>query len=106
MNEEELIKILEDYEIFVDDDYGGSYQSIIYYDKEKKISKAHTTISALKIIEIFNKLQKENEQLKQQLKQRDNIINKTIKEINYLESNCDISNIHAQKIKQILSEGE
>ena len=44
--------------------------------------------------------------LKQQLEQRDNIINKTIKEINYLESNCDISNIHAQKIKQILSEGE
>lgn len=76
MNEEELIKILEDYEIFVDDDYGGSYQSIIYYDKEKKISKAHTTISALKIIEIFNKLQQENKQLKQQLEQRDNIINK------------------------------
>ena len=44
--------------------------------------------------------------LKEQVQQRDNIINKAIKEINYLESNCDISNIHAQKIKQILSEGE
>lgn len=67
MTEEELIKILEDYEIFVDDDYGGSYQSIIYYDKEKKVSKAHTTISALKIIETFNNLQKENKELNKKL---------------------------------------
>lgn len=58
------------------------------------------------VSDYVNKLQQENEKLKEQIKQRDNIINKTIKEINYLESNCDISNIHAQKIKQILSEGE
>ena len=29
MTREELIKILEDYEIFDDDDFGGSYKSIM-----------------------------------------------------------------------------
>lgn len=63
-------------------------------------------VKEFKKVPTYDELLRENKKLKQQLKQRDNIINKTIKEINYLESNCDISNIHTQKIKQILSEGE
>ena len=40
MKKEGLIKILENYEVFVDDDYGGSYQSIIAYTKDKKNIKS------------------------------------------------------------------
>ena len=61
MTKEELIKILEKYEVFVDDDYGGSYQSIIAYTKDKKISKAFTSLGALKIINTFEKMQKEKQ---------------------------------------------
>lgn len=68
MDVEELIKILEDYEVFVDDDYGGSYQSIIAYTKDKKISKAFTSLGALQIIDTFEKMQKEKQELIDYLK--------------------------------------
>lgn len=68
MTKEELIKILEKYEVFVDDDYGGSYQSIIAYTKDKKISKAFTSLGALKIINTFEKMQKEKQELIDYLK--------------------------------------
>lgn len=68
MTKEELIKILEEYEVFVDDDYGGSYQSIIAYTKDKKISKAFTSLGALKIINTFEKMQKEKQELIDYLK--------------------------------------
>lgn len=67
MTKEALIKILEGYEVFVDDDYGGSYQNIIAYTKDKKISKAFTSLGALQIIYTFEKMQKENKKLKEQL---------------------------------------
>lgn len=44
----------------------------------------------------------ENQQLKQQLQQKEDIINKIKEEIKYLESNCDISNFNAQKLRQII----
>lgn len=68
MTKEELIKILEEYEVFVDDDYGGSYQSIIAYTKDKKISKAFTSLGALEIIDTFEKMQKEKQELIDYLK--------------------------------------
>lgn len=43
MTIDELIKILEDYEIFVDDDFGGSYKSIIAYAPDKKSIKSSYT---------------------------------------------------------------
>ena len=69
MTIDELIKILEGYEVFVDDDYGGSYQSIIAYTKDKKISKAFTSLGALQIIDTFEEIQKENQELKKQLEE-------------------------------------
>lgn len=64
---DELIKILENYEIFVDDDYGGSYKSVIAYAPDKKVSRAHTPIGTLKIIDTFEEIHKENQELKKQL---------------------------------------
>ena len=65
MSREELIKILEDYEIFVDDDFGGSYKSIIAYTPDKKVSRAHTPIGTLKIIDIFEEIQNQNKKYKE-----------------------------------------
>ena len=70
MTKEELIKILEEYEVFVDDDYGGSYQSIITYTKDKKISRAFTSLGALEIIDTFEKTQKEKQELIDYLKEK------------------------------------
>ena len=74
MTREELIKILEDYEIFVDDDFGGSYKSIIAYTPDKKVSRAHTPIGTLKIIDTFEKIQNQNKRYKE-------VIDKAIKYI-------------------------
>lgn len=65
MSREELIKILEDYEIFVDDDFGGSYKSIIAYTPDKKVSRAHTPIGTLKIIDTFEEIQNQNKKYKE-----------------------------------------
>lgn len=67
MTIDELIKILENYEVFVDDDYGGSYKSVIAYAPDKKVSRAHTPIGTLKIIDTFEEIQKENQELKKRL---------------------------------------
>lgn len=69
MTIDELIKILENYEVFVDDDYGGSYKSVIAYAPDKKVSRAHTPIGTLKIIDTFEEIQKENQNLKKQLEE-------------------------------------
>lgn len=65
MSREELIKILEDYEIFVDDDFGGSYKSIIAYTPDKKVSRSHTPIGTLKIIDTFEEIQNQNKKYKE-----------------------------------------
>ena len=74
MSREELIKILEDYEIFVDDDFGGSYKSIIAYTPDKKVSRAHTPIGTLEIIDTFEEIQNQNKKYKE-------VIDKAIKYI-------------------------
>lgn len=77
MTREELIKILEDYEIFIDDDFGGSYKSIIAYAPDKTVSRAHTPIGTLKIIDTFEEIQNQNKKYKE-------VIDRAIE---YLESN-------------------
>lgn len=77
MTREELIKILEDYEIFVDDDFGGSYKSIIAYTSDKKVSRAHTPIGTLKIIDTFEEIQNQNKKYKE-------VIDKAIEYINLI----------------------
>lgn len=74
MTKEELIKILEGYEVFVDDDYGGNYKSIISYTPDKKVSRAHTPIGTLKIIDTFEEIQNQNKRYKE-------VIDKAIKYI-------------------------
>ena len=69
MTKEELIKILDGYEVFVDDDWGGSYKSIISYAPDKSVSRAHTSLGALEIIDAFEKMQKEKQELIDYLKE-------------------------------------
>ena len=76
MTIDELIKILENYEVFVDDDYGGSYKSVIAYTPDKKVSRAHTPIGTLKIIDTFEEIHKENQELKKEVKEKNDFINK------------------------------
>lgn len=89
MTKEALIKILEGYEVFVDDDYGGSYQNIIAYTKDKKISKAFTSLGALQIIYTFEKMQKENKKLKEKLERSENARKEAIELIKELYDNTD-----------------
>ena len=70
MTKEELIKILDGYEVFVDDDWGGSYKSIISYAPDKSVSRAHTSLGALEIIDAFEKMQKEKQELIDYLKNK------------------------------------
>lgn len=64
MSKDELIKILEKYEMFVDDDFGGSYESIIAYAPNKTVSRAHTPIAVLNIIDTFEKYNKKTKHIK------------------------------------------
>ena len=50
----------------------------------------------------YNNLLKEQIKLKQELQQKENIIKEVREEVRILESNCDISNYHAQKLYQTL----
>lgn len=64
MNKEELIKILENYEMFFDDDFGESYESDIAYDPDKKLSKPYP-IGILKIIDTFEEMENQNKKYKE-----------------------------------------
>ena len=79
MTIDELIRILESYEVFVDDDYGGSYKSVIVYAPDKKVSRAHTPIGTLKIIDTFEEIQKENQELKKKLDELQTLYNNMFK---------------------------
>lgn len=67
MIKEELINYLSEYEVFEDDDFGGSYRSVIRKDKQNKVSRAFSSMSALWIVDSFESIQKENTNLKQAL---------------------------------------
>ncbi len=82
MSKDELIKILEEYKMFVDDDFGGSYESIIAYSPNKTISRAHTPIAVLNIIDTFEKIQQENQKYKK-------VIDKLRKKCNIKKSKYD-----------------
>lgn len=82
MTIDELIKILENYEVFVDDDYGGSYKSVIAYAPDKKVSRAHTPTGTLKIIDTFEEIQNQNKKYKE-------VIDKVIECISELDDNTD-----------------
>ena len=92
MSREELIKILEGYEIFVDDDFGGSYKSIIAYTPDKKVSRAHTPIGTLEIIDTFEEIQNQNKEYKE-------VIDKAIMYVNSTRYS-DINGLQKYSIKE------
>lgn len=94
MTEKELINYLSSYERFVDDDYGGYYESIIQFS-DGKLERALTSMSALRIIDEFNKLQQENKELKKQLKIKHNGFMASVDE------SCDLAKEN-QKYKEVI----
>lgn len=109
MTKEELIKILDGYEVFVDDDWGGSYKSIISYAPDKSVSRAHTSLGALEIIDAFEKMQKEKQELIDYLKEEINKINEQIEHFDlWHEVGVDINFLILKKqmLKEILSKIE
>ncbi len=61
MNKDRIIEILEDYEYFVDDDYGGSYQHI------DCSQRACTPMGILQILDYIDKLESNWKVLKEWL---------------------------------------
>lgn len=99
MTIDELIKILENYEMFVDDDFGGSYKSVIAYAPDKKVSRAHTPIGILKIIDAFEEVQQEIQELKKQLSNSHQMKMKRLQQENR-KLKQQISNSHQIKTQQ------
>lgn len=65
MNKEEIIKILEDYEFFVDDDWGGHYEHI---------NCSQRALTPLGIIQILDYITNLEQQCKKQKEAIDNAI--------------------------------
>lgn len=105
MTREELIKILEDYEIFVDDDFGGSYKSIIAYTPDKKISRAHTPIGTLKIIDTFEEIQNQNKKYKEVIDKLNKLEDIRLLTM-YFEDGGEMSVLPYEDILDILKEVE
>lgn len=102
MTIDELIKILENYEMFVDDDFGGSYKSIIAYAPDKKVSRAHTHIGILKIIDTFEEMQQETQELKKQLEKKYEKVGTLTGELLY-EENTKLINQQKELIEYLES---
>ncbi len=66
MDKEKIIRILEDYEFFVDDDFGGHYEHINCSQK---------ALTPLGIVEILDYIS----ELEQQVNKQQEIINKALK---------------------------
>ena len=69
MDKKEIIKILEDYEFFVDDDFGGHYEHI------NCSQKALTPLGIVEILDYISNLE-------QQCKKQKEVIDKTEKILN------------------------
>lgn len=105
MTREELIKILEDYEIFVDDDFGGSYKSIIAYTPDKKVSRDHTPIGTLKIIDTFEEIQNQNKKYKEVIDKLNKLEDIRLLTM-YFEDGGEMSVLPYEDILDILKEVE
>ena len=105
MTREDLIKILEDYEIFVDDDFGGSYKSIIAYTSDKKVSRSHTPIGTLKIIDTFEEIQNQNKRYKEVIDKLNKLEDIRLLTM-YFEDGGEMSVLPYEDILDILKEVE
>lgn len=72
MNKEEIIKILEDYEFFVDDDWGGHYEHI------NCSQRALTPLGIIQILDYITSLE-------QQCKKQKEVIDKLEKKIKVIK---------------------
>lgn len=77
MEKEKILKILEDYEYFVDDDWGGHYEHI------NCKQRAFTPLGILEILDYIDNLET-------QLKKQKEVIDKAIKYINSSDICIDI----------------
>lgn len=93
MDKEKIIEILEDYEFFVDDDFGGHYEHINCSQK---------ALTPLGIVEILDYIS----ELEQQVKKQKEIIDKAIEFIKSSQCKYDgweIANqLYENEIKQLL----
>ena len=105
MSREELIKILEDYEIFVDDYFGGSYKSIIAYTPDKKVSRAHTPIGTIKIIDTCEEIQNQNKKYKELIDKLNKLEDIRLLTM-YFEDGGEMSVLPYEDILDILKEVE
>lgn len=83
MDKERIIEILEDYEFFVDDDFGGHYEHINCSQK---------ALTPLGIVEILDYIS----ELEQQVKKQKEVIDKVNKLINHYLKNTDESGSYVE----------
>lgn len=69
MNKEEIIKILEEYEFFVDDDYGGHYENI------DCSQKARIPLGILTILNYISNLEQQVKKQKEVIDEIEEYIN-------------------------------
>lgn len=96
MDKEKIIEILEDYEFFCDDDYGGHYEHI------DCSQRALTPLGIVGILDYISELE-------QQCKKQQEIINEAIKKVdilrrNYAENVCQIPCTEIEDIDRTLKE--
>ena len=96
LNKEKIIEILEDYEFFVDDDFGGHYEHI------NCSQKALTPLGILEILDYIDNLET---QLKKQKEINQKAI-EYIKEKQKIQYKFALSHIECDDLLQILEDKE
>lgn len=81
MNKEKIIEILEDYEFFVDDDFGGHYEHI------NCSQKALTPLGIVEILDYFSNLEQQVQKQKEVIDKIYELIKQHIRKDEFLELN-------------------
>lgn len=94
MNKEKIIEILEDYEFFVDDDFGGHYEHINCSQK---------ALTPLGIVEILDYISELEQEVKKQQKVIDRLIelNQIINNSDYVYSQDEITTKNLDILKEV-----
>lgn len=94
MDKEKIIEILEDYEFFVDDDFGGHYEHINCSQK---------ALTPLGIVEILDYISELEQEVKKQQKVIDRLIelNQIINNSDYVYSQDEITTKNLDILKEV-----
>lgn len=97
MDKEKIIEILEDYEFFVDDDFGGHYEHINCSQK---------ALTPLGIVEILDYISDLEQQVKKQKEVIDRLIelNQIINNSDYVYSQDEITTKNLDILKEVSDE--